>query len=388
MNLLPRLKSEGNLNLTGLDTTYNRSDFGGPFVTKNITLLECGADGTYERFMSGYDIPNYHKRRNAGELLPHTPFKQHEISIGTHKGTLDYHANTGMVVNSDKWVDLPTNVANDHHWFLTQEVLESYANVLDPDYDVQRAAGQIASSGFDALTFLIELREIRSLFSSTIKQLLNARLPKGASQLSDAWLTWRYGWRTLIYDLEELNELIVKLSEKQFSRVSKYSQSEHSFQNVKTGAFSSRMTSLISAEYTITDTIVSSTRGSVVADIEIPALQFNAITTAWEVTKLSFVVDWLINVGQALDAIDFLVSQTNYTASVGRRVEVTRHVKTNLVPAYTGAVASVSGGSESLMTGSYSSRQPATIPVVPQFRLRLDLAKSFDLLALFYQRYK
>jgi hypothetical protein len=124
---------------------------------------------------------------------------------------------------------------------------------------------------------------------------------------------------------------------------------------------------------------------SVTADIQPPRFAFNPAVTVWELTTLSFALDWFIAVGTWLEAMSFLVLVDKYYASSGYLVKITKEsVAGNFSPNGYGYTGNVYGYTKS--EGIKKARVPATVPSYPQFRLNLDAWKIADLLALLVQR--
>jgi hypothetical protein len=131
-----------------------------------------------------------------------------------------------------------------------------------------------------------------------------------------------------------------------------------------------------------------SLRGSVVADIEVPAFQFNPLQAAWEIIPLSFVVDWFVNVGKTLNALSFSNLVKGYAASTGVKVHVERSYVTNIVSL---ASPYISGGYEQTASSEadYEMRQPRRLQLtVPQFMTRMNGFKALDLVLLVMQRFR
>lgn len=322
----------------------------------------------------GWDVPDYYKRLKRGELIPHTPWMRIQYS-GYTSGTYNVwtSGNTSHWWAVNQWTYLDS-------WCISEEDVYAYA----PDaYDmyVNEAAAKIYSSGYDALTAIAELTQIRSLFKQTITRLLSLKLPKNWKELSCDWLSYRYGWRTLFYDIKNINEAISNFDEKR----TRYSE-KCGNQQTQT---STSATTVEKAHYyldqTIIDKVTISLRGSVTADIVVPKFQFNPLQTAWELVPLSFVVDWLLTVGKSLAAMSFLTFQTNYSASKGYRIEFIR--------SFNSGIGETKDTFDSGTDDQYGSskvelevRNPCRVPLTPHFTMRLDSFKILDLLALVTQR--
>jgi hypothetical protein len=126
-------------------------------------------------------------------------------------------------------------------------------------------------------------------------------------------------------------------------------------------------------------------RGSVTADVAINPIHLNPLVTAWQVTKLSFVIDWLWNVSQALEALSFLALQHNYTAAFGQEVVLDRSYVSNLTDP-SDIYVSGEATAQAELQATLQLRVPRKIPLFPQIALRLNAFKVLDLWALVMQR--
>lgn len=352
-------------------------------VTDSITQLSSVNNiiTLDEGYFVGYDIPHFHSRKRAGELLPQTPWHQYERDV-TCEG---WYA--AQVIESGQSVSLYctgpyTVAAPTGAWTLSEEDLMAEFPAYTDKY-VQQAAAKIYSSGFDALTFLAEFTDVIRLFKTVGKQLLTLRLPKNWRDYSNEWLSWRYGWRTLMYDIQNINELLSEFDSKR----TRWKETQGVTQRHEVSEVTSKEFDYWYCQKTTTDKVTKSLRGTVIADIEIPKLQFNPFVTAWEKIPLSFVLDWFVTVGKAIDAASFLCFSSAYSASRGIRVDMERLRTLTDVSAKPGYV---SGGCElALTTKAYREvRIPCSVPVTPHLTLNLDSKRVLDLVALVIQRLK
>lgn len=383
--MIPRSADSGNIDTTASATHYSRIWSGSAC---NLTRTEYPTYvSTRERkLFVGFDIEDFHKRKARGELLPHTPFYSAELRWDKSGGSLKEWAKPSNCVQNE-WlgftgfldvlsIDTPVN-----DW-----ITESG---LDSDYYVQAAAAAIYGRGWDALSFLGELKETyrltRSILTRLIKMMGSGKFdPNKAMKW---YLEGRYGWRPLLYDLESLYELIkgldlsrTRFSERQGASVSLYKQTSST----------PYQSAALTLNRVTTDQVEVSCRGSVVADIRPPTLMFNIPITAWELTKLSFVIDWVLNVTQWLLSLNFLAFTIDYRASYGYRVawyrscEISGSAGTDTVN-YGGSF----GGSSASSLLVVEMRTPASVSKVPQIvsisrylNVR-DLLRGLDLLAIY-----
>lgn len=339
-----------------------------------------GARTHSERFFVGYDTPNFHNRVRKGELMPFTPWRQF-VSEGYTSGVLDtvYDAGGGESVH---WY-MTNGYAPRTDWILTEPDLAALApEIIDLLRYTQSAAARIYSSGHDSLTFLVELVQIKSLFMNAAKTLSQLRIPSNWKDLSNEWLSTRYGWRVLLYDIDVLSQAIASLYGPRRTRHSE-----------KTGiTYRSESSNVTEQEFThfwmdhlIQDKIEVSLRGSVVADIDIPPFQFNPFVTAWEIVPLSFVIDWLIGVGKSIAALSFMAFETNYAASYGYQIKITRTTLSSISTPKSGFISGTRE-QQGLSQATLEIRTPCNVPLSPQLKLNLNPMKILDLLGLIIQR--
>lgn len=336
-------------------------------------------DHELEDTMIGWNIPDFHRRMRAGELLPHTPWRKLSIE-GYGSGEYDILLSRGE--ETDRYYATKSYNPYDNKWRITQADLESYIPSTVNEQLVQEAAARIYSSGHDTLTFLAELVELRSLFVNTARKLLTLSFPRNWRELSNDWLAGRYGWRVLVYDIMSLNDALRGLNEKQRTRFSE--QAGHHYTDSQTTVTQKEFGAYI-IERSVHDYVKVSLRGSVTADATIPAFQFNLLQSGWELIPLSFVIDWFYGIGKSIAAASFLSCQTAFAASTGVRVEMTRTFTSSIIE---GKDTFISGTFDcrGVTDASLEVRTPCRIPTHPHWRVRLNPAKIIDLLALIAQR--
>jgi len=331
----------------------------------------------------GWNIPNFHAKKKRGDLIPMTPYYRFSRS-GQCNGTFDVWQELGT---KDRRFYVDGNYLPEFNpWIISEAQIKAYAPSTYDQY-VQQAAAKVYANGHDTLTFLAELADVKHLFVNTAKKLLRMKFPNGkVREMTSEWLAYRYGWRTLMYDFKEINELCQNFDEKRtrFAERAgwKYSTS-HTETWTTTNASGPR-------EHTFMDTIEVGIRGNVVADVSIPKLQFNPLVTGWELIPFSFVIDWFFSVGKTLAALSFLSLLPSYTASAGFRVKVTRDYSQTKESWATNNPNEWRGTDEA--SGTCESeilvRTPCDIPLIPRFALNLDSFKVMDLIALIVQRLK
>lgn len=330
---------------------------------------------TYKR-TEGENTPDFHKRKARGDLLPFTRFAQYE----------DKRGGSGSYYRRDNVGDIGT-------WYSASfpppagkfcgggrnELIAQARNYPAWPY-VQRAASQIYSSGWDALTFLAEYRETYNMFRNLGFNLIRAyKRGTRTKEWDNKWLETRYGFRTLIYDIQDLMEALSNLGES-MERFKERQGLTHNWSEPLVSEVTDVGYGILTRETTVDWTL--SVRGSVVADIRPPTFGFNPLTTGWEVVKLSFVLDWFVNIGQALEATSFLALATGYTAAGGHYVERSARTQwfTEPAPGWTATSSRTSFRNEVL-----SLREPSKISILPHLDVRLNVDKVRDILSLLNQ---
>jgi len=346
------------------------------------------SDFTYNK-CTGVHTPNFNARVKAGELLPHTLFEKIDTSgrAGLAKFNYEYNWNgtcynfrtTGETIRYSHF----TGVNPDEQWWVTmQSMVNECASDLDYNYYVQKAASAIYTRGHDTLTFLAEIRQVRRMFKSIIQRIISLPFGKfdlGGRALAGDWLTARYGIRPLMYDISDLSEAVSQLGEER-KRFSERQGTRTEYNRVIDLSSTGADTSI---ESTLTIVTELSLRGSVTADIDPPSFRFNAVTTAWEKTPWSFVLDWLLNIGMWLESLSFASLSTEHYASGGYQIKQTKTATYRMYgPAMNGDRHTVM-----VSDGVLKRRYPTEIPLTPQLLLRLDAFKVTDLIALAYQRF-
>lgn len=354
----------------------------------------------------GWEITDYHKRKNRGELLPVTPYTKCTQSLKvTGKYNLLSWTNNGQV-----WSNYREQIAgpagapflpfgSDHTTYpfdfaignLAAQYIEEFG--INKSYLVQAAASKIYSRGWDAATFLAELGKTIQLLQSTAHSIANfwdefsiveqKWLRNGPEQwLIDTtfhkWLEARYGWRLLAYDMQDIAKTLIDWDEEARTR----QKDRVGVEFAKTEDFSS-VSVQASAIRTYTDTrkVRINVRGAVIADFLPARIQLNPFVTGWEVIPYSFVVDWFLGVGQAIDALSFIVLNDRYTASVSTGFYGHREGLLSVVPrgdAVLDAYQTVDQDYE------YFERTPTIVSSLPQYVSQFDVPKGFDLTALLF----
>lgn len=358
-------------------------------LMETVTYSPAISTGS-NRWKEGYRVQNFKQRKAAGDLLPHTPYKEFTVEF---ERTGQWRQQDTRSYGWDTHLDPFIGTAG----FLAVSELTKYAPD-DLQLQLQAAASRISGKGHDTLTFLAEVRKLRAMFENTLKRLIrlkdqatrrrllkkfrdyNPRDPDYQLRVvSELWLEGRYGWRTLYYDIVDLDDAIRAFDVKRtrFSERAGVSYSGIETTTALTGS------GLSVHQYTRVSSWQVSARGAISADIRPPRFRFNPVETGWELVPYSFLLDWLLDVGSALASLSFLALQTDYTASTG--YVITLDYREDRLPFpvvqshydWTGTYAYTNSHAV------YKERNPQSLSTIPRLTVNLDTWKVFDLLALF-----
>lgn len=347
-------------------------------LSNTHVLTDSGSALTHLEISSavGWDTPGWRKIRNAGGILPFTSWNKFHLTGDALQGAKEWCTGPGSsrYRYEDWWGNLSAL-----EW--SSDELMALIDPVDLSYLVQQAAAGIYSRGFDALTFLVELKQLRQMLSGVGRKLESLTRGKSPGHIQNLWLEGRYGWRTLRYDIDDFVEFLGETNEgRRRFRSSKGLNVQGSWSAYAESTSSGLITG-VSRDITWN----GSARGTVIADIDVPELSFNPLVTAWEVTRLSFVVDWLLNVGQALEAASFLLLSTAHTSAGGYKIQfdLVRHADHVGV---TGSQIVYDNFNAASATATVTRRDPISVSLSPKTKLRLDAWKVTDLFMLVLQR--
>lgn len=339
----------------------------------------------------GRDLPNYHKRKNNGELLPMTLYIFCTQALSNVKGQMTWDGyfngnpnHYSYRVYDKKGLNRPYLPFDSHPGVFTFATVPTVRGWIDeqlpiePSQYVQAAAAKLYGQGWDVLTFLAEFRHVLRMFKNIVHTIKTAF--KSPKDLQNAWLEGRYGWRVLVFDILDATQAILAIDEEQRLRAKE-----------RTGWSTTWNTQFTETKqyYTRTeDRVINidhelSVRGSIVADFVAPTFSFNPVVTAWELVTLSFVIDWVINVGCALNALSFLALSGDYTAAWSLNYKHVRTYENVVTPKLNFNYQTAFSATEEV---EFRMRRPCTVPLIPTVNVRLDEFKVIDLIALLLQR--
>lgn len=335
------------------------------------TVLQIGNDsgtihGPYPAVVTtsgghafGTGIRNYTKRLKAGELLPHNNWDQQKpqkADVRPGRWYIEVQGNPAIYAEyTDSMIGLPLSY------------VPPYPNLSQADYALQKAAAEIYSQGWDALTFSAELPKTANMILGFQKKATNLARGLSKKKILDAWLEGRYGWRTLGYDVRDIHNAVYEMETKRdiFSERQGFTNTQRINEN-ELRVFPPNMDGLL----TTSGSIVESVRGSVSARISVSRARFNPLEAGWELVPFSFIVDWVYDVGTAIKAMSFLATSTRHFSSIGFKQTHQMDYELSLDRTYSGkANGEFTGGIS--FSGERVARIPTPISYSPQVTQRL-----------------
>lgn len=366
--------------------------YNGAVTTSTTGPWDQSVDYSY---CSGTCISNFSKRKAAGELLPFTPWVQYTLKgreMGSYAMRYDPPGTTNTLTTIAPYGSYG-NRTDVHPTYWALDMGHASQIMADNQFEssIHAAASKIYTSvGHDTLTFLAELGKTKQMLLNTAKSMSRLtqrsgfRPDKSFRSAPGKWLEVRYGWRPLLYDLNDLSKATANLVSGSYLRRLKESSgyNDSGVLSEDSWNFTSSSTKVGVVERKITYDL--SVRGSVVADIKPPTFRFNPFATAWELVPYSFVMDWVIDIGSYIEAMAFLTIAQDYKAAGGYKFTIKNSLDRyplELNPYFSGFYSS---HADCVLEGVV--RRPTTVALTPSARVRLNEFKVVDLLMLVKQR--
>lgn len=194
---------------------------------------------------------------------------------------------------------------------------------------------------------------------------------------SNKWMEWRYAVSPMVYDLEDA----LKYLHSSRTQVAVKRQEGKGKDSYKGKIISSVVTRPESYTSSCTSGVYYSVNPKVDAFKRLGLL--NPIATLWELTPLSFVVDWFVDVGSYVGSLDAMAGTT-----VISKYQVVKTVEYSeaIIPTTTSKCGKSGGTVGSLSRKSYSRTLVFDLtPPAPVFSIGLNARRSIDAIALLRQ---
>lgn len=346
--------------------------------------------------------PNFKQRIAAGEII-NNPF--HSLRVKTRHPKPTYHSHRGLgltVRDSYAWFGQLALANANRAPLMTYDNFPNAATKTAEvkDAAVQEAYANIDSSEILALATIAESRKTVDFFFDVlrrvyrialaarrlnVKAIANELSPK---ELADRYMELRYAVRPLIYDATGL----IAALEKDTRSINRQTARGYASATESTSDTITDHTSTWAciADHQRTATYTVSARAGVLSHVEINQLQVfgvdQLLETGWELLPFSFIVDWFVNVGQAISAITPQAGMTQLASWVTTRSEFKSsnrlvNIRSTINPAdYPGGISiSWSGQEYGADLLEITRDVDPQLNVWPQFELKLDTFKILDL---------
>jgi len=295
----------------------------------------------------------------------------------------------GYVIPMTEYSVLPTALTRFQHLALTKVYAKSKASV----YQVMIYLGELKETVEMLLNPLSALK-------SFMEHPANRRLLAGEKLVGDLWLQYRYGFMPLVLTIQDVIEQLVVKLHKGF-RVKQYRAGTHLSVTRTSGTLDQNfcaelmLRSQRSIETSIQGFATLTTKHNTWSLERILGTRWQDIpATLYELTPLSFVWDWVWNIGQWIQSIvpDPSVTYLANTVSIKRTYEVKlKPVAIGLRPYWT-ETGLLNAGSVGLKEASYKESTllrtvNLQIPSMPVYQARLlSLSRSADAISLVVTR--
>lgn len=366
-------KTQG-LNYVQTAVGYDTVTYGAGGGTSNVyNYLNAGS----YKSTTGVKTPDFYNRRKRGDLIPPTLFSQEEWDATTAGSWSLTSYSSGDAYVADFFLPTSYNLTISPPSGLLQGWIDQYESSVY----VGGAVARLYNRGFDALTFIAELRETAKLFKDVLGRFFGMLRRHSLEDLTSGWLELRYGWRPLVKDIEDINELLISLSENPdfviFSE--RYGKTENLYDVTDSKGYMNYGSFQYDA-FRHTTTASIGLRGTAASKIEPPRITFDPIVTAWELVPYSFVIDWFFNVGSMLNALHGQSYHSDLVTSYGTQLNYV--TQSELIGGvgigdFYGHVTSTA-----VYSGSITNRTPVTPSFIPSVNINLDALKVADLMAL------
>lgn len=258
---------------------------------------------------------------------------------------------------------------------------------------VNKAVANARAPNWDVLTFLGELKETREMFQTAAHRVRHfgdkaisrvkswSRGPKHAlKDLSGYWMEYRYGWRPAMSDLQ--NAISALTAKRDVNYLLGRATFVDPFEDIRDSGLVPADTI---ADYQVIRSVSGShtVHGFARSRVAAQRIRFglDPIVAGWELTRLSFVLDWFVDIGSWLQAISPMASGSDFDSCVSIHTTATQqvvgwvHGKDPGGPSF--SEGSQDRGDWSIRTESYQ-RIPMGVSL-PSWNPRIDITKGVDL---------
>lgn len=349
--------------------------------------------------------PGYHSLIREGKSLPVNYCKKTTTMILPMASSLGWTSTThmwgGRTHYSSAYAPALAHLVNSG----TGPVFNTNPPLAPPDWEplLQKSLAQAKTPSWDVGTFAAEFSKTLDLVVNFRKRLLKTmsdvmssktyktRARRSLTAFSDTWLEYRYGWRLLAYDIEEVNSSLTKLQEGVKSLGIRRVTS-HGVNTITNSTSSSRAGGIPGAggPWDMTVSTVFRTESHTRSGLGIEGVArdlafIDPLVTGWEIIPWSFILDWFFNLGDMITAWSPFASGNVMWAWSSTNTQSIKEVTCTPLPVRLNRyyVAGPVTGADTCVSVTDVYERNAREPTVDlSFRLNLDWAKIIDIGAL------
>ena len=396
--------------------------------------LQFRKGGPYEE-TSDVEINNFHRRRADGELFFNPFLSKKSSAVVVQAGVYESRRSTPLYPgeSTSAWVKLAMtgdvlcshgNVASRYGYPVDEVYPPHVASLTERnaslvDVASNKALAKIQATDMSLPVFAAELHQTVALVGSVSSVILNRLRPirdflynfsknrytaaELARIVSDLWLSWRYGVLPLVYDLEGVVKALTapddapRLTARgaetvQDSVLTSLMLPGNSAYAAITLSAETTMSYRVRASYLYEPLISGLSARLGLHPSEIP-------TIIVELTKLSFVADWFVNLSDTIRAMSYAVRGHVLGGSIVERFQFDTYYTSTFSdpPATTVNVGGVQKPVTWTLTTNQPAKQAASLTItkrtpvgepslaLPKVRVKLNATRVADGLALIAQ---
>jgi len=394
------------------------------YLPPNLDLPQCPVDPivvpfTASRFSTGYvDVvtPDFKKRSAAGEVIISPMWKEYyhmdqsitscftsamNNGVPSHRGGFTTGHTTGnqLLESADDTAVMDSYLASlDVQSERDVAIVKAWSKVDVSEMQALASAGELPETlEFLRDTFVGVIKVLKVFRSKKakldlLKKLKRIKPSKYAVGMSDLWMQLRYALRPLVMEAEQC----VAVFENGTKPLRSTARGYHSCTVTDISNVVEPVSTSSTATVDVRREVVRSSqyRAGVIYDINAKALGWTEllgldqpISSMYELVTLSFVLDWVFNLGELISAYEVSSNLTPLGSWVKEsHIIVSTETHSNLVippiGLFTYSVDSVSYGTLR-ETRHLERRLPnPELATFPAFRLKLDVLKLVDLAAI------
>lgn len=187
---------------------------------------------------------------------------------------------------------------------LRSKIRASNLNLAQACAEYRQTASMFSSAASDVVKTFRRLRAGRA-FGDFVRILQGKSRDSASKRIANRWLEYQYGLKPLISDIYASAEVLaVRVREGLPQRVSSKKFEEITYERRNVGSYRGVLN--VSENYYLKKTAFYTIRDSSLKELSQLGIT-NPLLLAWELVPYSFVIDWLLPVGDFLESLDSLV---------------------------------------------------------------------------------